>query len=161
LPRPSGHGGPETKTPIFSLGNRFGYSFVNERLERVKGIEPSSSAWKIVGKLNDFNEPCVKSRPKTVLNAPIFYNRQRNSPARYQSKKPGQVDGRSRSGGHRIFFHLPHLSASGSSSRAISSSPARVAGWSASSGWRTASLPMTPPSAMTVLAARRPHWRFS
>jgi hypothetical protein len=38
----------------------------------VKGIEPSSSAWKVVGKLNDFNEPCVKWRPKTVLNAPIF-----------------------------------------------------------------------------------------
>jgi hypothetical protein len=41
-------------------------------LERVKGIEPSSSAWKVVGKLNDFNEPCVKWQPKTVLNAPIF-----------------------------------------------------------------------------------------
>src|ERR1039458_1111725 len=78
LPRPSGHGAPETKTPIFSLGNRFGYSFVNERLERVKGIEPSSSAWKIVGKLNDFNEPCVKSRPKTVLNPPYFYNERRD-----------------------------------------------------------------------------------
>src|ERR1019366_9686245 len=72
LPRPSGHGAPETKTPIFSLGNRFGYSFVNERLERVKGIEPSSSAWKIVGKLNDFNESCVKWKHKTVLNSPIF-----------------------------------------------------------------------------------------
>jgi hypothetical protein len=54
-------------------------------LERVKGIEPSSSAWKIVGKLNDFNEPCVKWQPKTVLNAPIFYNRQRNSQVRHQS----------------------------------------------------------------------------
>jgi hypothetical protein len=41
-------------------------------LERVKGIEPSSSAWKIAGKLNDFNEPCVKWQPKTVLNASIF-----------------------------------------------------------------------------------------
>jgi hypothetical protein len=41
-------------------------------LERVKGIEPSSSAWKVVGKLNDFNEPCVKWQPKTVLNPPIF-----------------------------------------------------------------------------------------
>jgi hypothetical protein len=43
-------------------------------LERVKGIEPSSSAWKVVGKLNDFNEPCVKWQPKTVLNSPYFYN---------------------------------------------------------------------------------------
>ena len=31
-----------------------------KRLERVKGIEPSSSAWKAAGKLNHFNEPCVK-----------------------------------------------------------------------------------------------------
>ena len=35
-----------------------------KKLERVKGIEPSSSAWKIVRKLNDFNEPCVKWQPK-------------------------------------------------------------------------------------------------
>jgi len=41
-------------------------------LERVKGIEPSSSAWKAAGKLNDFNDHCVKSRPKTVPNSPIF-----------------------------------------------------------------------------------------
>jgi hypothetical protein len=47
-----------------------------KKLERVKGIKPSSSAWKVVGKLNDFKEPCVKCRPKTVLNAPIFYNPQ-------------------------------------------------------------------------------------
>ena len=43
-----------------------------KKLELVKGIEPSSSAWKVVGKPNDFNEPCVKWQPKTVLNPPIF-----------------------------------------------------------------------------------------
>jgi Tfp pilus assembly protein PilF len=31
-----------------------------KKLERVKGIEPSSSAWKIVSKLNDLKGPCVK-----------------------------------------------------------------------------------------------------
>jgi hypothetical protein len=45
-----------------------------KRLERVKGIEPSSSAWKIVGKPNDLNDHCVKWRPKTALNSPHFYN---------------------------------------------------------------------------------------
>jgi hypothetical protein len=34
------------------------------RLERVKEIEPSSPASKIVGKLNDFNELCGKWQPK-------------------------------------------------------------------------------------------------
>ena len=43
-----------------------------KKLELVKGIEPSSSAWKVVGKPNDFNEPCVKWEHKTVLNSPIF-----------------------------------------------------------------------------------------
>ena len=38
---------------------------------------------------------------------------------------------------------------------------ARVAGCSGSSGWRTASLAITPPSAITVLVARSPHCRFS
>jgi hypothetical protein len=47
-----------------------------KRLERVKGIEPSSSAWKAAGKLNEFNDHCIKSRSKTVLNSPYFYNRQ-------------------------------------------------------------------------------------
>ena len=55
----------------------------------------------------------------------------------------------------------PQRSASGFASRASSSRPARVAGCSASSGWRTASLAMTPPSIITVLVARRPHCRFS
>jgi hypothetical protein len=41
-------------------------------LERVKGIEPSSSAWKVVDKLNDFNEPCVKWQPKNRPKLPIF-----------------------------------------------------------------------------------------
>ena len=41
-------------------------------LERVKGIEPSSSAWKIVDKLNDFNEPCVKWQAKNRPKLPIF-----------------------------------------------------------------------------------------
>jgi len=56
-----------------------------KRLERVKGIEPSSSAWKVVSKLNDFNEPCVKWRPKTVLNSPYFYNGQWDGQFRYRS----------------------------------------------------------------------------
>jgi|PersoiStandDraft_1058852.scaffolds.fasta_scaffold136759_1 hypothetical protein len=37
------------------------------RPERVKGTEPSSSAWKIAGKLNDLNEFCVKPQPKNRL----------------------------------------------------------------------------------------------
>ena len=55
----------------------------------------------------------------------------------------------------------PQRNASGFSSAASSSSPARVAGCSGSSGWRTASLLMTPPSFITVFVARRPHCRFS
>jgi hypothetical protein len=41
-------------------------------LERVKGIEPSSSAWKVVRKLNDINELCVKWQLKNRLKLPIF-----------------------------------------------------------------------------------------
>ena len=58
-------------------------------------------------------------------------------------------------------LHFPQRSASGFNSPASSSRPARVAGCSGSSGWRTASLRMTPPAAITVLVARSPHWRFS
>src|ERR1039458_3954608 len=54
------------------------HSLRGRRLERGKGIEHSPSAWKIVGKPNYFNEPCVKSRPKTVLNPPYFYNERRD-----------------------------------------------------------------------------------
>ena len=57
--------------------------------------------------------------------------------------------------------YLPHRKASGPTSRASSSNPSRVAGCSGSSGWRTASLLMTPPSFMTHFVARSPHWRFS
>ncbi len=57
--------------------------------------------------------------------------------------------------------YLPQRRASGCSSSAISSRPARVAGCSGSKGWRTASLPITPPAIMTALAARSPHCRFS
>jgi hypothetical protein len=57
--------------------------------------------------------------------------------------------------------HLPHRRARGFARRARSRRPARVARSSAASGWRTRSLRMTPPSIMTVLVARRPHWRFS
>ena len=57
--------------------------------------------------------------------------------------------------------HLPQRRARGFARRARSRRPARVARSSATSGWRTKSLRMTPPSIMTVLVARRPHWRFS
>ena len=57
--------------------------------------------------------------------------------------------------------HFPQCNASGFNSRASSRRPARVSRWSGSSGWRTASLRMTPPSIITVFAARRPHCRFS
>ena len=57
--------------------------------------------------------------------------------------------------------YLPHRSASGWTSLANSSNPARVSGPSGNSGWRTASDRITLPSHMTVLAAGRPHWRFS
>src|SRR6185437_10946814 len=53
--------------------------------------------------------------------------------------------------------YLPQRNASGLTPAASSSSPARVAGCKASSGWRTASLLMTPPAIMIVLVARRPH----
>jgi hypothetical protein len=43
-----------------------------KKLERVKGIEPSSSAWKVVRKLNDINELCVKWQLKNRLKLPIF-----------------------------------------------------------------------------------------
>jgi hypothetical protein len=39
----------------------------SRRLERLKGIEPSSSAWKIVCNLNDFNEFWVKWQPNNRL----------------------------------------------------------------------------------------------
>ena len=51
--------------------------------------------------------------------------------------------------------------APGWTSRASSRRPARVAGCSGSSGWRTASERITPPSIITALQARRPHCRFS
>ncbi len=57
--------------------------------------------------------------------------------------------------------YLPQRRASGSSSRASSISPSRVLGCSDVSGWRTASDLITPPSFITALAERRPHWRFS
>lgn len=57
--------------------------------------------------------------------------------------------------------HRPHVKASGWTSRANSSSPARVAGCRGSNGWRTASLLITPPSSITVFVARNPHCLFS
>ena len=55
----------------------------------------------------------------------------------------------------------PQRSASGSTSRASSRSWARVSGWSGRVGWRTASERITPPSFITTLHDRQPHWRFS
>jgi hypothetical protein len=57
--------------------------------------------------------------------------------------------------------HLAHRSTSGSSLRAISRRPARVAGWRGRTGWRVVSERMTPPSCISTLAAIRPHCRFS
>ena len=53
--------------------------------------------------------------------------------------------------------HFPQRRARGFATRASAKRPARVAGSSPTSGWRTKSLPMTPPSIITVLVARRPH----
>ncbi len=55
----------------------------------------------------------------------------------------------------------PQLSTSGSSRRAISISPARVAGCITGSGARSVSWAMTPPSRISALQAARPHCRFS
>jgi hypothetical protein len=66
--------------------------------------------------------------------------------------------------GHRVSrpgAHRPQRNASGFTARASSRSPERVAGCRASSGCRTASLRMTPPSFIATFVARRPHCRFS
>src|SRR5438874_13274594 len=49
-------------------------SWLAKKLERVKGIEPSSSAWKSARKSNDFKGVCVDLRPENVQNATLFAN---------------------------------------------------------------------------------------
>ena len=61
----------------------------------------------------------------------------------------------------KVSTHLAQRSTSGSSRRAISRSPARVAGCSGASGCRTWSEAITPPSRISTLQARSPHCRFS
>lgn len=53
--------------------------------------------------------------------------------------------------------YLPQCRARGLTSRVSARRPARVAGWSGSSGCRTASQAITPPSIITVFVARSPH----
>ena len=57
--------------------------------------------------------------------------------------------------------YLAQRSTSGSSRRAVSMRPARVAGCNGAIGCRGASLAMTPPSFISALQASSPHWRFS
>jgi hypothetical protein len=56
---------------------------------------------------------------------------------------------------------LPQRSTIGSSRRAVSMRPARVAGCSGGSGARTASEAMIPPSFISTLQVAIPPWRFS
>ena len=103
---------------------------------------------------------CRRPR-RTGPSAVAIHPSGRCSPSSDWPTSGSRDDGLTSEGRRVALDYLPQRSASGWSSPASSSNPARVAGCSASSGWRTASLLMTPPAAITVLVARSPHWRFS
>ena len=81
-------------------------------------------------------------------------------PASLNQRVPGSSPGAPTTALDRLPIS-PSAAPAGSPRARARAGPARVAGCSGSSGWRTASLAITPPSAITVLVARRPHWRFS